>query len=287
MKFTHTPRELFAATVILAYLAAPASRAQTAINYGSLGAAGNGTYGSGATVISGGGPLAAAGDQYVSYADGLAGTLVPFSSTLNPQGPFTVELWVKPNTVPNSAGTPCPISSAQFNSDRSGWQIRERDTGYQFVLYNHVGSGTAANILGGGVPSTSGWTYLAGVYDGTTASLYVNGALAISASAAGFLANDNAGGNGPLTIGYRSSLDNFFNGSADEVAIYGAALTSGQISAHYAAAASLTAGDYSSAILADNPLEFLPTQTVPEPSAVALISLGLIGMLGRHIRRRN
>ncbi|HXU77905.1 MAG TPA: LamG-like jellyroll fold domain-containing protein [Methylomirabilota bacterium] len=278
--------KFFVAAAVLAFLA-PLADAQTAINYGSFGAAGNGTYGAGATVITGGGPLAAAGDQYVSYADGLAGTLIPYSSTLNPQGPFTVELWVKPNIVPNSAGTPCPISSAQFNLDRSGWQIRERDTGYQFVLYNHVGSGTAANVLGGGVPSTSGWTYLAGVFDGTTASLFVNGVLANSSAAPGFVADDNAGGTGPLTVGYRSSLDNYFNGAADEVAIYGAALSPAQILAHFNAASSLTPDAYSSSILGDNPLEYLPTQVVPEPSALALISFGIVGLMVRHLRRRN
>ena len=178
---------------------------------------------------------AVSNDTAVEF-DGSSGyAAAPYSAGLNPQGPFTIEAWVRPNSVPNSSGTPCPVSSAQFNGDRSGWQIRERDTGYQFVLYNHVGSGTAANVLGGGTPSTSAWTHLVGVYDGVNARLYVNGSLANSAVASGFTANYNDGVNapGPFTIGARSSLDNFFSGRVEDVAFYNRALTASEVQSHF------------------------------------------------------
>lgn len=171
--------------------------------------------------------------------DGASGyASVPYAAGLNPQGPFSVEAWVMPSQIPNSAGTPCPLSSAQFNNDRSGWQIRERDTGWQFVLYNHIGSGVAnngiANTAVGGVPATNSWTHLVGVYDGTTTTLYVNG-VAYSSSAAGYVANYNDGVNapGPFTIGARSSLNNNFAGRVDEVAFYNRALTATEVTSHY------------------------------------------------------
>jgi hypothetical protein len=171
--------------------------------------------------------------------DGASGLVnVPYTAALNPQGPFTIEAWVRPNTVPDSAGTPCPISSAQFSGDRSGWQIRERDTGWQFVLYSHSGSTVAnpdlANTAVGGTPATNSWTHLVGVYDGTTTYLYING-VAYSASASGYVANYNDGVNsaGPFTIGARSSLDNYFNGRVDEVAFYDRALTPTEVQSHF------------------------------------------------------
>lgn len=204
------------------------------------------------------GALVGNGNKAAGYNGASTGTTVPYSASVNPQGPFTVELWVKPNSIPNSAGTPCPISSAQFSGNRSGWQIRERDTGYQFVLYNHAGSGTAANVLGGGTPSTTSWTHLVGVYDGTTAYLYVNGALASSSSAPGFVANDNSGGAGPLTVGFRSSLDNAFDGAVDEAAVYTSVLSASQILAHYQNGTSASPGTpYNTLVLTANPIVYL------------------------------
>jgi hypothetical protein len=171
--------------------------------------------------------------------DGSSGYVaVPFSATLNPQGPFTVEAWVRPNAVPNSSGTPCPISSAQFNGNRSGWQIRERDTGWQFVLYTHSSSSVAndglANTAHGGVPSTNSWTHLVGVYDGSNTYLYVNG-VAFSSSASGYVANydDSVNAPGPFTIGARSSLNNNFSGRVDEAVFYSRALSAAEVTSHY------------------------------------------------------
>jgi hypothetical protein len=171
--------------------------------------------------------------------DGSSGYVaVPYAVALNPQGPFSIEAWVRPNTIPDAAATPCPLSSAQFSGDRSGWQIRERDTGWQFVLYSHSGSAVAnngiANTAVGGVPSTNSWTHLVGVYDGTTSTLYVNGA-AFSSSAAGYVANYDDGVNaaGPFTIGARSSLNNNFSGRVDEVVFYDRALSGTEVQSHY------------------------------------------------------
>lgn len=171
--------------------------------------------------------------------DGSSGYVaVPYAAALNPQGPFSVEAWVRPNIIPDSSGTPCPISSAQMSGDRSGWQIRERDTGWQFVLYTHSGSSVAnndlANIAVGGTPSTNSWTHLVGVYDGTMTYLYVNG-VAFSAPVSGYVANYNDGVNapGPFTIGARSSLNNNFAGRVDEAAFYNRVLTPAEVQSHY------------------------------------------------------
>lgn len=171
--------------------------------------------------------------------DGSSGYVaVPFAANLNPSGPFSIEAWVNPSQSTDSGGTPCPVSSAQMNGNRSGWQIRQRDTGWQFVLYTHSGSAVAndgiANTAVGGVPALNSWTHLVGVYDGTTTTLYVNG-VPYSSSVAGYVANYDDGVNlpGPFTIGARSSLNNNFAGRVDEVAFYNRVLTANEVTSHF------------------------------------------------------
>jgi hypothetical protein len=197
----------------------------------------DGTYSGGVTFATAG---ALPGDPNPSAEfDGSSGYVaVPFAANLNPQGSFSIEAWVNPSQSTDGGGTPCPVSSAQMNSDRSGWQIRQRDTGWQFVLYTHSGSAVAndgiANTAVGGAPALNTWTHLVGVYNGTTTTLYVNG-VPYSSSASGYVANYDDGVNppGPFTVGARSSLNNFFTGRVDEVALYNRTLTATEVNSHF------------------------------------------------------
>jgi len=248
--------------------------------------ANNGTY-TGTVMYGVTGALTNDSDSAVEF-DGSSGYVaVPYSAALNPQGAFSVELWVRPNSVPNSSGTPCPISSAQFSGNRSGWQIRERDTGWQFVLYTHSSSTVAndglANTAHGGVPSTTSWTHLVGVYDGTNTYLYVNGA-AFSASSSGYVANYNDGVNaaGPLTIGARSSLDNYFSGRVDEAVVYNRALSAAEVQSHLADRPRLNFSSSGSNLLLTWPVGTLlqstnifgPYTPVPSATSPAVLPVG-------------
>jgi hypothetical protein len=77
------------------------------------------------------------------------------------------------------------------------------------------------------------WTHLVGTYDGTTARLYVNGALAASSGASGFLQNTVR----PLRIATgatdKTAPQYFLPGRVDEVAVYGSPLPATRVQAHY------------------------------------------------------
>ena len=251
------PADLLYAAVPVSTNHAPIVQADNPTSYWRLGEASgatavdivgghDGTY-TGSLIYGVAGALPGDPNTAIQFDGSSSYVAVPYVAALNPQGPFSVEAWVQPNIIPDSGGTPCPISSAQMSGNRSGWQIRERDLGWQFVLYSHNSSSVAndglANTSHGGIPSTNSWTHLVGTYDGTNTWLYVNG-VGYSSSVSGYVANYDDGVNaaGPFTIGARSSLNNNFSGRVDEVVFYNHVLTANEVTAHYSDRAWLTPG---------------------------------------------
>jgi hypothetical protein len=227
--------------------------ADVARNSGSLGAATDGFY-VGTANHPVGGALVGSSDTAVAV-DGTAGSVVniPYSAAMNPNGPFTVEAWLNPN-VENPAGTlTCALASGQFGDPRSGWLIYQSDTGWNFRMYNQNGLSTSVNITGGPAPVAGLWHHVAVVYDGTTAYVYVNGTQRASANPTGYV--PSAGG--PFYIGGRSDGSFWWNGQADEVAVYDKALSAADIDARYRNGISASPSTpYQQLILSSNPLGY-------------------------------
>lgn len=172
----------------------------------------------------------------------------PYSAKLNPNGPFTVELWARPTI--KVADFFCPAASLDLNQNggisRAGWIFYQSSNTWQF----RVGglSGYTATTDGGSV-QLGVWQHLVGVYDGTSASLYVNGTrVSGPLSASGFAPNLVA----PFRVGASTIPNRTFNGLVDEVAFYTNALSATRIAAHFAAASTNNSG-YGTLILQDNP----------------------------------
>ncbi|WP_214107069.1 LamG-like jellyroll fold domain-containing protein [Acrocarpospora catenulata] len=137
---------------------------------------------------------------------------------------MTVEAWVKPSST-------------------SGWRsvvAKEGTTDTNYALYSSVSSGpsgpvgpltyvqvgSTADAAGATAAlSTTSWSHIAGTYDGTTIKTYVNGVLAAQATTSGNLVTSTL----PLRIGGNSIYGEYFKGLIDEVRIYNAVLTQGQI----------------------------------------------------------
>src|SRR6266568_708341 len=253
-----------------------------ATNSGSLGPTGNGAHFPGLNHQVPG-ALAASSDTAAGYSaidvastDGGVPTRVPYNAALNPTGPFTVEAWVKP-TINGAANAQCPLINRVPDdlADLQGWDFFQGSAaeGWEFRMFNGSGSDTVFDLNGG--PYVVGaWNHLAAVYDGLSATLYVNGVEVDSSAAPNghHVPNTVA----PLSIGgYSDGIQNPFTGAIDEVAIYTNALTADQLMAHYDTGtngAPLLA--YDTLVIADGAVEYL---RLNEPAHDVATNSGTLG----------
>jgi hypothetical protein len=218
---------------------------------------------------------------------------IPNLAALNPEPPFTVEFWAKPNSpfAPVNDETPltglspvssiCLAGSSSFEHARLGYVFYANPGGWEFRL-GGVDSYTATAITALTV-STDSWTYVVGEFDGTSALLYINGVLAATGPATGGPFQPNTfmptriGGTslpgGEYEHGSAQPVDGEGNrgwdGWVDEFAVYNTLLSSNTIMSHYNAGTSGSSA-YGALILASDPVGYWnfdePAYTPPSPS---------------------
>lgn len=264
---------------------AVAARAQpVSPNTGSLGSAANGT--NAATVTTGPGAVTAGGDLSAVY-NGVSGTVttVPFIAALNPASasPFSIEFWARPTASDNDD---TPVSNRVAAGNRSGWTFFQRDaaTGWNFRMYNGVGSGLGWDLTGG-TSTLNAWNHVVATWNGSAATLYVNGALADDTNDPAATGVYNASTSANLIVA-ATDTGSPYAGSVDETAFYASALTPAQILNHFNTAASGTPGAYHSLIQSDGALLQLSNNPIPEPGTVVLTGAAAMFLLGRRTSRR-
>src|ERR1043166_8723852 len=220
----------------------------TCYNIGTLGAAGNGTHTGNVLVYKPG--AVAVGPDYSSYYDGTGPhTTIPWQSALNPASgsPFTVEFWAKPEASDNDD---CPLFNRVSSGNRSGWAFFQRapGTGWNWRMYDGNG-GNLGFDLTGGTATLDAWSHVVGVWDGTTAKLYVNGV--DTGAANGGSGVYNASTTATWSVGAYDVGATASTGYLDDIAFYGTALSAAKILAHYNAASSLAPDAYSALVRAD------------------------------------
>ena len=149
--------------------------------------------------------------------DGTGDTVeIPHADSLNITTAITMEMWVKP-----SGGA----EVKQAGIEKGIWALGE------YSLYPVYEGGTVvqffdlpaacgdAGIKGQGIQDNE-WHYLAGVWDGETIYLYIDGELETSGKCGGTLNTTNQG----LYIGSRVGNERFFTGAMDEIRVYNRAL---------------------------------------------------------------
>ena len=143
------------------------------------------------------------------------------ASTLDLTTAMTLEAWV-------------------FPTASTGWRtalLKETTAGLVYGLYALEGTqhpagwvrvgGNEAGLSAPGVIPLNTWTHLAATYNGTTLTLFVSGAPVATRALAGSLTTSNS----PLRIGGNTIWGEYFQGSIDEVRIYGRVLAQSEIQA--------------------------------------------------------
>ncbi len=186
----------------------------------------NGTY-YGLVTLNQPGPLSASSNHAVLF--GGSGTVAKVTMATsavwnrsNGQA-FSVETWIKPNWTGG-------YRDIIVNRGTSGT--------YNWILYQHATDGSlqlhgAAQNKSTFIPPNGVWSHVVATVDTSSVSrLYVNGVLVQTVAGYAFGASPGSVvhiGNGP------SDVNEPFNGSMDDVALYNKTLSQAEISAHYAA----------------------------------------------------
>ena len=250
-----------------------------AINSGSLGAAGNGTY---QLLNTRGVPGAVAGNTAVAFVDNASPTAIdhtgsitiPNNAALNPShtgtNAFTVECWVLPSR--NTSTLLSPVNSMSFTTGRAGFLIYQNSATWEIRMGNKAAANNVTFLTGGTV-TPGQWQHLAMTYTGGTngtMTLYVDGVQAVTGAVTnGYEANDNA----PFVIGATAAPNRTFDGSVDEVAFFPSLLSQARIQARVAQRSSNPAG-YSAHVIADAPVGYWRLDEAARPAADNLGTLG-------------
>jgi prepilin-type N-terminal cleavage/methylation domain-containing protein len=161
--------------------------------------------------------------DYVALPDNSVNSLVGGRSSASVTG------WIKPGTVSGTHGIVWigeNVVRLYANGARGGTALRNNNS--TLLQLEEAGGGSLVN---------GNWIFLAGVYNGASVTLYVNGSVLNSGSLAGNLRNsygndnyDFLGADAPWST---FVVSRFFNGLIDDVRVYNRALSAAEIQAIY------------------------------------------------------
>ncbi len=167
---------------------------------------------------------------------------IPYSALLNPVQTngsglgtaFSAEIWLQPTVQPGAGDYRVPFSEfggygSGIYANASGWNFYQSPGPSSYWILNVHQAGIFAQITS--IPiQLLNWYHLAVTFDNTNFIFYINGAPVSTNNGVGYLANPGADGH--IGTGFNVGF-NPFDGGVDEAAIYGYALSSAQILAHY------------------------------------------------------
>jgi hypothetical protein len=163
--------------------------------------------------------------------DGLTGYVtVPSAPSLNITGAFTYESWVEWS---GSGGGTQGLMGKWDGSNGPLLLSHGPGTGHGINLQLFINSGVSPVVTGGSLDVGKSYHVVA-VFDGTNASLYVNGALVGGPSPASAPTSSSTA----FALGEYQAA-NFFFGNLEEAAVYNTALSAATIQNHYNVGAGL------------------------------------------------
>ena len=140
-------------------------------------------------------------------------------------GNFSIEAWVNPTGYLGNAGNAKIISVGAVNSEDYTLYI----AGNGSVVFN-ITDGTTMNAVYSKALPINGFTHVMATYNGSAMYIYVNGSLQGTKTTS---INARTSANANITLGNDANSVSAFNGTIDEVAVYGRALTLDEINQSY------------------------------------------------------
>ena len=182
---------------------------------------------------------------------------------------ITLEAWIKPDNVASEMHI---VSHHNYES-QVGYVLMLKGGVAEFRVYANNIEHRAPQSSGAGLPLSAGtWHHVAGVYDHSDLSVYVDGLLSSRTAASGLNLNNYSG---PLRVGAAAYTNNFyFVGTMDDVRVTKAAVYTG----NWFAAPGAPLGSSS-----DTVLLYHFDQTAPDLSATDSASHHYDGRLGANI----
>jgi len=172
------------------------------------------------------GALAESADTAATFDGSSDYATVPYAAALNPTSAFAISGWVKPGTTASGDYDIVELRDGASNVTYIVRQVGAR-------LHAYVGgTGASHNVqTASDVLAVGEWTHWAFAFDGTTASLYVNGVLKDSDTPS---SPTFATSNAVLTFGRSgASAARYFDGDIQAVTLYDKALTATEIANLY------------------------------------------------------
>ncbi len=141
----------------------------------------------------------------------------------------TVSAWVYPTAYSNSYPNIKGILSKYQTPNANGLNLTLGQPFSKNMFFLSMRTGGMNHRLKSSIVDLNKWHFVAGVYDGRTIRLYVNGALVDSQTATGNVNNPSD----YISIGsdYSGDASRYFKGTIDEVAIWNRALSEAEIQA--------------------------------------------------------
>lgn len=152
-----------------------------------------------------------------SVPDNVALPTAIATSSLIGGNKITVEAWVRPTSLANLG---CVIGNYATPNPNMQFLLRRDNNFYTFWVGNSATNSWTGVFSTAGTATLNTWHHVAGVYNGTVLSIYINGVLSSTATANyTFAPTTNS-----LLIGGNNISENF-NGDIDEVRIWNTART--------------------------------------------------------------
>jgi len=174
------------------------------------------------TVLFGAGKIGSAADFELNNNEYLSRAHAD-CPTLRITGNLTICTWIKPETVPASGQASWIISKWLTTANNRSYGLLLFHSGSPKLYLNISSNGTASTgVLGNTTIIAGTWYHIAGVYNGSTLEVYVNG---ISDCTPVEYSDDIADKAAAFQISGQSVTESYYDGLADEPIIWNAALS--------------------------------------------------------------